>query len=113
MCIRDRLSTVEYLAGRGTRGIESVHLFGASVPADSACRGIHGDDLQKVVRGGIINHYAPSDEVLRWAHANDYAHAPLGLGGAAGRPIKKYSQRRVVPESHRFASYAAVLESFP
>ena len=36
-----------------------------------------------------------------------------GLNGAIGKPIRKYHQKLVKPKNHRFASYVAVLNSFP
>jgi len=35
------------------------------------------------------------------------------LYGSVGKTIPKYSQTRVFPKNHRFASYALVLKSFP
>jgi len=61
----------------------------------------------------IINHYAPTDEVLNWADKKKYVKGPLGLNGTIGKPISKYHQKLVKPKNHRFASYAAVLNSFP
>jgi len=61
----------------------------------------------------IVNHYAPTDDVLYWADTAKFVKGPLGLKGAIGNPIKKYHQKLVKPKNHRFASYAAVLNSFP
>lgn len=61
----------------------------------------------------IVNHYAPTDDVLNWANREKYVNGPLGLRGAIGKPISKYHQKLVKPKNHRFASYAAVLNSFP
>jgi len=38
---------------------------------------------------------------------------PLGLFGSSGKTISKYSQRKLKPKNHRFASYAAALKNFP
>lgn len=115
--------------GGGGRGgaarrppVESVHLFGASVPASAPSAGSeYAAALSSAVRSSITSHYAPSDEVLLEAAGEGGAEAgprprpgdPLGLYGAHGRAVPKYRQFEVRPENHRFASYAAVLEEFP
>lgn len=116
--------------GGGGRGgptrrppVESVHLFGASVPASAPSAGSeYAAALASAVRSSITSHYAPSDEVLLEAAEAGGAGAegprprpgdPLGLYGAHGRAVPKYRQVEVEPENHRFASYAAVLEAFP
>ncbi len=109
------LSTVERLARRpGNRGaIESVHLFGASIPSGVPSSPGHSGNLGLVVAGEVVNYYSPADEVLSAAGGAGLAWPPLGLRGASGRAMPRYRDVRVVPENHRFASYAAVLESFP
>ena len=69
--------------------------------------------MQNTVNKKIINHYAPTDEVLNWANREKYVKDPLGLNGVSGKTIPKYHQKLVKPKNHRFASYAAVLNSFP
>ena len=66
-----------------------------------------------IINKKIVNHYAPTDEVLFWANKEKYVLGPLGLNGASGKPISKYQQKLVKPKNHRFASYSAVLNSFP
>jgi hypothetical protein len=73
----------------------------------------YGPLLSKVIRGKIVNYYSPTDEVLFWADKANFVAGPLGLNGASGKVISKYQQKKVGPENHRFASYAAVLKSFP
>ena len=109
------LSTVEYLAKQKQNVgiIESVYFFGASITEDVPSSKKHGKLLQNIINKKIINHYAPSDEVLNWADNEKYVRGPLGLNGAIGKPISKYHQKLVKPKNHRFASYAAVLNSFP
>ncbi|WP_316505019.1 DUF726 domain-containing protein [Nitrosopumilus sp.] len=109
------LSTVEYLAKKKQNiGIvESVYLFGASITEDVPSSKKYGTILQKIIDKKIVNHYAPTDEVLAWANNEKFVHGPLGLCGAVGKPISKYHQKLVKPKNHRFASYAAVLSSFP
>jgi len=68
---------------------------------------------KKIVNKKIVNHYAPTDEVLNWADKKKYVRGPLGLNGAIGNPISKYHQKLVKPKNHRFASYVKVLNSFP
>ena len=109
------LSTLEYLSKKKQNAgiVESVYFFGASITDDVPSSRKYGKILQTIVDKKIINHYAPSDEVLGWADNEKYVKGPLGLNGAIGKPIKKYHQKLVKPKNHRFASYAAVLNTFP
>lgn len=109
------LSTMEYLSKKSSnKGIvEGIYFFGASITEDVPSSKKYGKILQFTVNKKILNYFAPSDEVLKWADNEQYVLGPLGLDGAIGRPIKKYSQRLVKPKNHRFANYAAVLMSFP
>ncbi len=106
-------STIQYLAKHSDTTIESVHLFGASIPNDSFTRNKDGRLVDRVVRTKVMNYYAPTDEVLEMARSQRYIAMPLGLDGTADKPIAKYNQRRLVPVNHRFASYLQVLRSFP
>jgi pimeloyl-ACP methyl ester carboxylesterase len=108
------LSTVErlYKKSQNIGIIESAHFFGASIPSDVPSSK-YGKLLQRVIRGKIVNYYSPTDEVLLWGSQANFVSGPLGLHGATGKTISKYHQKRVSPENHRFASYAAVLKSFP
>ena len=109
------LSGLEYLSKKKqNRGIvESVHLFGASITEDVPSSKEYGKILKNTVHKKIVNHYAPTHEVLNWANSGKFVKGPLGLNGAAGKPISKYHQKLVKPKNHRFASYAAVLNAFP
>jgi len=108
------LSTVEKLAKNQNTGIiESAHFFGASIPSDVPSSKKYGPLLQRVIRGKIVNYYSPNDEVLFWGEKANFVSGPLGLHGATGKTIPKYHQKLVSPENHRFASYAAVLKSYP
>ncbi len=109
------LSTLEYLAKKkqNTGIVESVYFFGASITEDVPSSKKYGKILQTVVNTKIVNHYAPKDDVLNWANREKYVKGPLGLNGSIGKPISKYHQKLVKPKNHRFASYAAVLNSFP
>ena len=91
------LSTIEYLAKKKQNSgiLESVYFFGASITEDVPSSKRHGKSLQSVVNKKILNHYAPSDEVLSWADNKKYVLGPLGLNGAIGKPIKKYHQKLV------------------
>ena len=51
--------------------------------------------------------------MLRSVDDWNWAITPIGYKGAKGNTISKYSQTMVRPKNHRFASYAAVLRSFP
>ncbi len=59
----------------------------------------------------IINYYNPNDEVLK-SSENSY-YNPLGLNGITGITMKKYSQKKVCSQDHRFVSYIDTLDSFP
>ena len=109
------LSTVEYLAKKKENSgiIDSVYFFGASITEDIPSSKKYGKILQNIVHKKIINHYAPTDDVLYWSDKMGYVRGPLGLNGAIGKPISKYHQKLVKPKNHRFASYAAVLNSYP
>ncbi len=109
------LSTLQYLAKKKKNIgiIESVYFFGASITDDVPSSKKYGKILQDVVNTKIVNHYAPSDEVLGWADHENFVKGPLGLNGATGKPILKYHQTLLKPKNHRFASYIAVLRKFP
>ena len=108
------LSTIKNLAkNTKNRGIiEAVYLFGGSIPSDalSAKNALY---VQKIVSKKIRNYYSPHDEVLRVVDDWNWVNTPIGYKGAHGKTIPKYSQTMVKPKNHRFASYAAVLRSFP
>ncbi len=109
------LSAIEYLAKKKQNIgiIESVYFFGASITKDVPSSKKYGKLLQNIVHKKIVNHYAPTDEVLNWADNEKYVQGPLGLNGAIGKPVSKYHQKLVKPKNHRFASYVVVLNSFP
>ncbi|ABK78011.1 hypothetical protein CENSYa_1388 [Cenarchaeum symbiosum A] len=101
------LAAAGRLARRGVR-VESIHMFGASAPADSPGPRGSGPVLSRAVRGRVVNYYAPTDAVLMAA-----GEQPLGLVGCKGRAFRGYVQRRVRPRDHRFKSYAEVMGSYP
>ncbi len=108
------LSTIKNLA-KNTKNkgiIEAVYLFGGSIPSD-ALSVKNASSVQKIVSKKIRNYYNPYDEVLRVAEDWNWVDTPIGFKGAHGKTISKYSQTMVKPKNHRFASYAAVLRSFP
>ncbi|TRZ69699.1 MAG: DUF726 domain-containing protein [Nitrosopumilaceae archaeon] len=108
------LSTVENLAKKNHAGIiESVHFFGASITGDVPSSKKYSPLLEKIIKGKILNYFSPTDEVLNWANKEKFVKGPLGFHGAIGKTISKYHQKQVSPKNHRFASYAAVLSSFP
>ena len=109
------LSAIERLSKKNQNDavIESVHFFGASISNSILLSKKYGKLLDKVINDKIINYYSPTDEVLFWGSKANYVDNPLGLNGINEKTIPKYSQRKVSPENHRFASYAAVLKSFP
>ena len=107
-------STVKNLAkNRKNNGIiESVHLFGGSIP-DDALSSTNGSAMQKIVAKKIKNYFSPYDDVLREAEELNWVPTPIGHKGARGKTISKYKQTMVKPKNHRFQSYARVLNSFP
>ena len=108
------LSMIKNLA-KNTRNkgiIEAVYLFGGSISSD-ALSVKNASYVQKIVCAKIRNYYSPYDEVLRTVDDWNWADTPIGYKGAHGKTIPKYSQTMVKPKNHRFASYAAVLRSFP
>ena len=107
-------STIKNLARNAkNKGIiEAVYFFGGSIPSD-ALNPKNGFHAQRIVATKIKNYYSPDDEVLRLADNWNWVNAPIGYRGARGKTISKYSQTMVKPKNHRFASYAAVLRSFP
>lgn len=109
------LSTVTYLSKniKNSNIIDSVYFFGASITNDVFSYKKYGQSLNDIIAKKIVNFYSPSDEVLSWANETKMIRGPLGLHGAIGKPIPKYKQRLVHPKNHRFASYIAVLDSFP
>ena len=109
------LSTLEYLSKKKQNCgiVESIYFFGASITEDTPSSKKYGKIFQNIINKKIINHYAPTDDVLKWAEREKYVKGPLGLNGVIGKPISKYSQKLVKPKNHRFASYVSVLNSFP
>jgi len=108
------LSMIDNLARNAkNKGIiEAVYFFGGSIPND-ALNPRNGSHAQRIVATKIKNYYSPDDEVLRLADNWNWVNTPIGYRGARGKTIPKYSQTMVKPKNHRFASYAAVLRSFP
>ena len=108
------LSMIDNLARNAkNKGIiEVVYFFGGSIPND-ALNPRNGSHAQRIVATKIKNYYSPDDEVLRLADNWNWVNTPIGYRGARGKTIPKYSQTMVKPKNHRFASYAAVLRSFP
>lgn len=104
-------------AGAGKDMIESIHLFGASLPADIQNDAGVRRAIDHIVRDRFVNCYAPTDEVLAWADSHETVSGAgsLGLNGAVPgmETAAKYRQKRTKPENHRFASYADALRSFP
>ena len=107
-------STIKNLA-KNTKNsgiLEAVYFFGGSIPSD-ALNPKNGSVAQKIVATKIRNYYSQYDDVLRVADDWNWLVTPIGYSGAYGKTISKYSQTMVKPKNHRFASYAAVLRSFP
>jgi len=107
-------STIKNLA-RNTQNsgiLEAVYFFGGSIPSN-AISPRNGSATQKIVTTKIRNYYSPYDDVLSLVDDWNWVDTPIGYMGAHGKTISKYTQTMVKPKNHRFASYAAVLRSFP
>ena len=107
-------STIKNLA-RNTKNsgiLEAVYFFGGSIPSN-ALSPRNGSAAQKIVTTKIRNYYSPYDDVLSLVDDWNWVDTPIGYMGAHGKTISKYIQTMVKPKNHRFASYAAVLRSFP
>jgi hypothetical protein len=105
------LSAVRHLRRDGrASAIKSVHLFAASATRAelASARRI----LDETVFDSIKNYYHAGDEELARGHNSGLNPYPAGLCGT-GFDDGKFQNIPVDPENHRFASYAAVLESFP
>lgn len=90
--------------------IRSVHLFAASATRAEIASARHM--LDGAVSDTIKNYYHESDEELARGHDSGLNPYPAGLCGT-GFDDEKFQNIPVSPENHRFASYAAVLGSFP
>jgi hypothetical protein len=106
------ISAIHHLRGKKNI-VESAYFFGSSVPADSIRLQKSGRFIQNSVRQKILNYYSPHDEVLRYGFEHGIIQKPLGYLGAEGKTTSRYAQKQTRPKNHRFASYAAVLKSFP
>jgi len=93
--------------------IDAAYFFGGSIPANSIHPQKFGKILQNTVVQKITNYYSPHDNVLKYAYENNLTEKPIGYLGKEGKVVPKYAQKKVKPRNHRFASYAAVLRSFP
>lgn len=107
------LSTIDFLSKNPSNKnmIESAHFFGASITFNDIKK--NSKKINMVINKKIINYYAPSDEVLQYAHDTNSVKNPLGLCGSAGGKISKYVEKKVKPKNHRFASYALAIRNFP
>jgi len=107
-------STIKNLARNAKNSgiLEAVYFFGGSIPSN-ALSPRNGSATQKIVRTKIRNYYSPHDDVLSLVDDWNWVDTPIGYMGAHGKTISKYTQTMVKPKNHRFASYAAVLRSFP
>jgi len=75
------LSTVEYLAKKkqNTGIIQSAHFFGASILEDVPSSKKYGKILQNIINKKIVNHYAPTDDVLNWADKEKFYKTLIDL----------------------------------
>lgn len=105
------ISTLEKLGSR--KLVESVHIFGASIPSNLLSQQNKVNLLQKTISQKFVNYYSKSDLVLKYAYEQGLIPQPIGYGGIQGKFIPKYLQKHVRPQNHRFLSYAQVLKSFP
>ena len=108
------LSTIENLSKykHSNDIIETVYFFGASITAEVPSLRKYQKMFKKIIKRKIVNYFAPTDSVLKYAHDNHQVVNPLGLKGVSVKSTK-YIQKKVKPKNHRFLSYAAVLRKFP
>ncbi len=93
--------------------VESVHFFGSSIPSELIKSKNMKNSFKKIVKSTIKNYYSMHDEVLQESHEAGWIKNPIGYIGATANLCSKLKQILVNPKSHRFASYAHVLKSFP
>jgi len=93
--------------------VESVHIFGASIPANSVSTKKFGTIIQKTVNQKFVNYYSKNDSVLKNGFEQKLIPMPIGFCGKIGKSVSIYAQKHVHPDNHRFVSYAKVLNSFP
>ncbi|KAF6243381.1 DUF726 domain-containing protein [Nitrosopumilus sp. b1] len=107
------LSTIDFLSKNSSNKnlIETAHFFGASITFNDLKK--NRKKINTVINKKIVNYFAPSDEVLQYAHDTNSVKNPLGLSGSMGGKIPKYAEKKVKPRNHRFASYALTIRNFP
>lgn len=107
------LATINYLGKKSKTDyiIESVYFFGSSIQRKSLLQS-SAKSLKKVLRKNIVNYYAPSDEVLKESTRDGLLANPIGLVGMSNC-LQKYTQKKVTPKNHRFASYVLTIKNFP
>ena len=107
-------STIKNLARNAKNSgiLEAVYFFGGSIPSN-ALSPRNGSATQKIVTTKIRNYYSPYDDVLSFTQYWKWVDTPICYSGAHGKTVSKYTQVKVKPKNHRFASYASVLKSFP
>ena len=93
--------------------VESAYVFGASIPADSTRPQNHGKIIQNTINWKFVNYYSKYDEVLKYGYENSLIPKPIGYSGATGKTVPKYVQKHVIPQNHRFISYAQTIKSYP
>lgn len=105
------VSAARSMGGDGSGPLmASVHLFAASVTRRDVASAKGA--LERAVSGMVKNYYHTGDEELAGGHNSGLNPYPIGLCGAK-MDWAKLQDIPVSPENHRFASYAAVLDSFP
>ena len=105
------LSAISVLHGMGTHDlVKSVHFFAASITRDNVLA--HMESVRDVVQTRVTNYYGPDDAELCNGHDAGLVSYPVGLCGLE-YGIPGWRDVMVHPENHRFASYAATLDSFP
>lgn len=108
------LSTIENLSKHKHSNdiLETIYFFGASITAEVPSLRKYQKMFEKIIKRKIVNYFAPTDSVLKYAHDNHQVVNPLGLQGASVK-LKQYIQKKVKPKNHRFVSYVTVLKKFP
>lgn len=109
------LSTLQYLSQKSNskKILEQVYFFGSSINKDVFTSNKNIKNSCLVIRKGIINYYAPNDEVLAESQSANLLNSPIGLCLLKSTRMNNFIQRKVFPENHRFASYLKTITKFP
>ena len=106
------LSTLVYLAKKkqNTGIVESVYLFGASITEDVPSSSKYKKILQNIVNKKIVNYYAPTDEVLQWAHNEKTCQRTFGAKWCCWKTSVKIFSKTSCPKESSIYKLCGSLE---